>query len=77
MVHKTKGIVLRTVKYGETSVIVTILTELFGLQSYLVNGVRTSSGKGGSKAGLVSTCRHTGSGDLSPGNEKPATAEGI
>jgi DNA repair protein RecO (recombination protein O) len=52
MVHKTKGIVLRTVKYGETSVIVTIMTELFGLQSYLVNGVRTQSGKGGSKAGL-------------------------
>jgi DNA repair protein RecO (recombination protein O) len=52
MIHKTKGIVLRTVKYGETSVIVTILTELFGLQSYLVNGVRTNSGKGGSKGGL-------------------------
>jgi DNA repair protein RecO (recombination protein O) len=52
MVHKTKGIVLRTVKYGETSVIVTILTELFGLQSYLVNGVRTNKGKGGSKAGM-------------------------
>jgi DNA repair protein RecO (recombination protein O) len=52
MIHKTKGIVLRTVKYGETSVIVTILTELFGLQSYLVNGVRTSSGKGASKAGM-------------------------
>ncbi|HEX3767584.1 MAG TPA: DNA repair protein RecO [Puia sp.] len=52
MVHKTKGIVLRTVKYGETSVIVTILTELFGLQSYLVNSVRTSKGRGGSKAGM-------------------------
>jgi DNA repair protein RecO (recombination protein O) len=52
MIHKTKGIVLRTVKYGETSVIVTVFTELFGLQSYLVNGVRTSKGKGGSKAGL-------------------------
>jgi len=52
MIHKTKGIVLRSVKYGETSVIVTILTELFGLQSYLVNGVRTSKGKGGSKAGM-------------------------
>jgi DNA repair protein RecO (recombination protein O) len=52
MIHKTKGIVLRTVKYGETSVIVTILTELFGLQSYLVNGVRTVSGKGASRAGM-------------------------
>jgi DNA repair protein RecO (recombination protein O) len=52
MVHKTKGIVLRTVKYGETSVIVSIFTELFGLQSYLVNGVRTVSGKGATRAGL-------------------------
>jgi DNA repair protein RecO (recombination protein O) len=50
--HKTKGIVLRTVKYGETSVIVTIFTELFGVQSYLVNGVRTSTKKGTGKAGL-------------------------
>ncbi|MBS1598198.1 MAG: DNA repair protein RecO [Bacteroidetes bacterium] len=52
MIEKTKGIVLRTVKYGETSVIVAVFTELFGLQSYLVNGVRTSSKKGASKAGL-------------------------
>ena len=50
--HHTKGIVLRTVKYGETSVIVTIFTELFGVQSYLVNGVRTSSKKGSGKANL-------------------------
>jgi len=50
--HKTKGIVLRAVKYGETSLIVTIFTELFGLQSYLVNGVRTSSQKGSGKANL-------------------------
>ena len=41
MIHKTKGIVLRTIKYGETSVVVNIFTELFGIQSYLVNGVRT------------------------------------
>ena len=51
-VHKTKGIVLRTVKYGETSIITAIYTELFGLQSYLVNGVRTSSKKGPGKASL-------------------------
>ena len=51
-VHTTKGIVLRTVKYGETSVIASIYTELFGLQSYLVNGVRTSTGKGSGKASL-------------------------
>ncbi len=44
MVQTTKGIVLRTIKYGETSIVVNIFTELFGIQSYLVNGVR-SSGK--------------------------------
>ncbi len=52
MMHKTKGIVLRTVKYGETSVIVSIYTELFGLQSYIVNGVRSSSKKGSAKGNL-------------------------
>ncbi len=51
-VYKTKGIVLRTVKYGETSIIAAIYTELFGLQSYLINGVRTSSKKGPGKASL-------------------------
>jgi DNA repair protein RecO (recombination protein O) len=40
--HSTKGIVLRTIKYGETSVIASVFTELFGIQSYMVNGVRTS-----------------------------------
>jgi len=50
--HKTNGIVLRTLKYGETSVIVSIYTEVFGVQSYLINGVRTSSKKGPGKANL-------------------------
>jgi DNA repair protein RecO (recombination protein O) len=50
--HQTKGIVLRTVKYGETSVIVLIFTEKFGVQSYLVNGVRISTKKGSGKANL-------------------------
>ena len=42
MIYSTKGIVLRTIKYGETSVIASIFTELFGIQSYMVNGARTS-----------------------------------
>lgn len=48
-VHKTKGIVLRTVKYGETSVIASVYTELFGVQSYIVKGVRQTSKKGQNK----------------------------
>jgi DNA repair protein RecO (recombination protein O) len=43
MIYTTKGIVLRTIKYGETSVIANIFTEMFGLQSYIVNGARSSS----------------------------------
>src|SRR6059058_6013874 len=50
MTHKTKGIVLRTLKYGDTSVITTVYTELFGLQSYIVKGVRQSTKKSSAKA---------------------------
>ena len=42
MLHQTKGIIIRTVKYGETSLVVSVFTELFGLQQYLINGVRSS-----------------------------------
>jgi DNA repair protein RecO (recombination protein O) len=45
MLHKTRGIVFRFTKYAETSIIVTIFTEVFGLQSYIVNGVRSKSAK--------------------------------
>ena len=54
MIHQTKGIVLRTIKYGETSIVVSIFTELFGIQTYLVNGVR-SFGKT-SKASFFQPC---------------------
>lgn len=45
MLHKTHGIVFRLTPYGETSVIVSIFTDNFGLQSYIVNGARGSSRK--------------------------------
>ncbi|MBS1748883.1 MAG: DNA repair protein RecO [Bacteroidetes bacterium] len=51
MVFSTKGIVLRTVSYGETSVIVSCYTQSFGLQSYIVNGVRSGK-KSNFKANL-------------------------
>lgn len=35
----------RFTKYGETSIIVNIFTGLFGLQSYIVNGVRSKTTK--------------------------------
>ena len=49
-IHKTKGIILRTVKYGETSIITTAYTELFGVQSYIVKGVRQSTKKSQGKS---------------------------
>jgi DNA repair protein RecO (recombination protein O) len=45
MLHKTRGIVLRFTRYGETSIIVTIFTDTFGLQSYIVNSVRSKTAK--------------------------------
>lgn len=47
MTHKTKGIVIRVIKYGETSVVATLFTELFGIQTYLINGVRKAQKKSG------------------------------
>ncbi|MCK9203761.1 MAG: DNA repair protein RecO [Bacteroidales bacterium] len=41
MLHSTQGIVFHSIKYSETSVIVKIYTELFGIQSYLFRGVRS------------------------------------
>ena len=45
MIQKTRGIVFRLTKYGETSIIVSNFTEVFGLQSYIVNGVRSKTAK--------------------------------
>lgn len=42
MLQKTNGIVLRSVKYGETSLIVTLFTADFGIQAYMVQGVRST-----------------------------------
>jgi DNA repair protein RecO (recombination protein O) len=45
MLHKTRGIVLKTTDYGETSVIVQVFTEKLGLQSYIINGVKKPKAK--------------------------------
>ncbi len=52
MTHSTKGIVLRSIKYGETSLVVTMFTELFGIQTYLVQGARSAK-KTGTKAAML------------------------
>ena len=45
MISKTSGIVLNYIKYGETSIICKIYTKKFGLQSYIINGIRNSKSK--------------------------------
>jgi DNA repair protein RecO (recombination protein O) len=51
LLHKTKGIVFHVTPYSESSVVAKIYTELFGLQSYLINGVRNKKAK--IKSGLL------------------------
>lgn len=45
MLHKTRGIVLKTTNYSETSVVVQVFTEAFGIQSYMVKGARKPRAK--------------------------------
>jgi len=45
MLHKTRGLALSYIRYRESSIIAKIYTELFGIQSYIINGVRSSSSK--------------------------------
>jgi DNA repair protein RecO (recombination protein O) len=45
MLHKTRGIVFKTTSYSESSVVVQVFTEKFGLQSYLINGVKKPRAK--------------------------------
>lgn len=44
MLHSTRGIVLKTVKYSENSIIARIFTEDFGLRPYIVKGVTGKAG---------------------------------
>ena len=45
MLVKTKGIVIRYIKYRETSIIVNIYTETYGMQSYIVNNIRSAKSR--------------------------------
>lgn len=42
MLASTPALVLRSIKYGDTGLIATLYTERYGLQSYLLQGIRTS-----------------------------------
>lgn len=45
MIEKTKGIVVKSTKYSETSLIVKVFTEAFGMRTYIVRGVRKKKSK--------------------------------
>jgi len=45
MLQKTRGIALNYLRYRESSIIARIYTEEYGMQSYIVNGVRSSKSK--------------------------------
>ncbi len=52
MIHQTSGIVFKVFKYRETSVIAKVFTSRFGLQTYIINGVRSGK-KGKGKMALL------------------------
>ncbi|NJN26552.1 MAG: DNA repair protein RecO [Cyclobacteriaceae bacterium] len=45
MLYKTRGIALSFIRYKETSIIARVYTEAFGMQSYIVNSVRSKTAK--------------------------------
>lgn len=55
MWQQTSAIVLRSLKYGETSVITTLFTEKMGVQTYIIKGIRKTSAKK-NNIGLFQPC---------------------
>lgn len=44
--YKGRGVVLHTLKYGDSSMVVYLLTDTGGRRSYMVQGVRSHNGRG-------------------------------
>jgi len=44
--YKARGVVLHTIKYGDSGLVVYLYTDVAGRQTYLVQGVRSSRGRG-------------------------------
>lgn len=45
MIQRTRGIVLHHIKYSDSSLIIKIYTEHFGLQSYIIKGILSAKSK--------------------------------
>ena len=50
--YKVRGIVLNTIKYGESSMVAHLLTDVAGRKSYMVQGIGKGSGRKGGKGAL-------------------------
>ena len=50
--YKAQGIVLHTIKYGDTSMVAYVLTDVHGRRNYMVQGVKSVKGKG-NKASML------------------------
>ena len=50
--YKARGIVLHTIKYGDSSAIAYLFTDVLGRMSYMVQGIRSKRGRG-NKAALL------------------------
>ncbi len=48
--YKGRGVVLHSLKYGENAMVVHLLTDVAGRQSFIVQGVRSSRGRGSKSA---------------------------
>ena len=48
--YKARGVVLHTVKYGESSLVAYLFTDVGGRQTYMIQGVRSSRGRGNKAA---------------------------
>lgn len=44
--YKARGVVLHTMKYGESSMVIFMLTDVLGRQNYMVQGIRSARSKG-------------------------------
>lgn len=54
MITNSASLVLRSIPYGETSLVSTQFTRVYGVQAYLIQGIRSASKKGkSSRAGLL------------------------
>ena len=51
MYHKVRGVVLKSTKYSDSTVITTIYTDIFGRQSYFIRGLNKNKSK--TKSGFL------------------------